>query len=169
MIGRWWQKHSRKFWAVVRDSFTETFFLSIFFFLGIVFPALVRFYGVPTERRAGLILSPFPLFSPLLRGFTCDLHLQKWEEIQAVLMQLYRMGEKGQQNWSRWILGLGLFLHSCAPCSAVWTAPEWDKAAAAALESEQFKSRAAFRLIMTPLICKVFKYELYSQQLHCGT
>lgn len=50
MIRRWWQKHSRKSWAVVSDSFTETFFPSFFFFFtmdffssaGVIFTEYLR-------------------------------------------------------------------------------------------------------------------------------
>lgn len=140
-----------------------------FFSLGTFFPALVWFYEVPMEGEAGLTLSLFPLFRVLLRGFTCDLRLQKWEEIQAVLVQLYQVEERGQQKWRWWFWGLELFLHSCAPCLVIRTAPAQDKADAATLDSEQFKSRAAFQLTMTPLLCEIFKYVFYSQELHCST
>lgn len=142
---------------------------SLFFSCGFFFQYWCDFYRVPMNRRAGPTLPLFPLFSLILRGFTCDLHFQKWEETQAVLVQLYWTGQRGQQNWSRWILGLRLFLHSCAPCLAVPVSPERSKADDTALESEQFKSRAAFQLIMTRLLCKVFKYEVHSQQIHCST
>lgn len=171
MIRRWWQKHGRKFWAAACDYFTEPFFLFFFIYLYFfLFPRdffssagtiLWNSYKEKSWPRSPCFHYSFPSLEDLLVNYT-----SRAEKRFKLRGRSYTEQGTGA---SRTEVG-GFWCWGCFHTAMLPALPsEWLQSGTVQLQPEQLWPRAAQQLIMASPLCKVIKYELYSQQLHRST